>query len=198
MGNFSNADDFMAPDIYMEGEMKTEYKLGDKIVIPKVFVYDFFDAYPETTIRLTDADGNVCLEKKFFFGETEAMEYTFKKYGEYMLYITAKDAAQNEYTYLGGIAIDVSYSVKPIICIAGEMQTTAKVNEKIELPEITVYDVKDGVIGYDVYVYAPSGTMTKVEDSFIPTSKGEYSVFVHAINSSGNVAVSETFIITVI
>ena len=137
-------------------------------------------------------------EKKFFFGETEAMEFTFKKYGEYMLYITAKDAAQNEYTYLGGIAIDVSYSVKPIICIAGEMQTTAKVNEKIELPEITVYDVKDGVIGYDVYVYAPSGTMTKVEDSFIPASKGEYSVFVHAINSSGNVAVSETFIITVI
>lgn len=198
MGNFANADDFMAPDIYMEGEMKTEYELGDKIVIPKVFVYDFFDAYPETTIRLTDADGNVCLEKKFFFGETEAMEYAFKEYGEYMLYITAKDAAQNEYTYLGGIAIDVSYSVNPIICIAGEMQTTAKVNEKIELPEITVYDVKDGVIGYDVYVYAPSGTMTKVEDSFIPASKGEYSVFVHAINSSGNVAVSETFIITVI
>ena len=114
-----------------------------------------------------------------------------------MLYITAKDAQQNEYTYLGGIAIDVLYSVKPIIHIEEEIQTTAKVNEKIELPEITVYDIKDGIIGYDIYVYAPSGTMTKVTGSFIPTSKGEYSVFVQAINSVGNIAVSETFIITV-
>lgn len=197
MGNFTNVNDFMAPDIYMESEMKTEYEVGDKLIIPKVFVYDFFDSLPETIVRLTDAEGNVCLEKKFLFGETEVMEYTFNEYGEYMLYITAKDAQQNEYTYLGGIAIDVLYSVKPIIHIEEEIQTTAKVNEKIELPEITVYDIKDGIIGYDIYVYAPSGTMTKVTGSFIPTSKGEYSVFVQAINSVGNIAVSETFIITV-
>ena len=93
--------------------------------------------------------------------------------------------------------MSVTYNVKPIIHIAGEIRSEARVTERVELPEITVYDIKDGVIGYDVYVCAPDGSLTKIEKAFIPVSKGVYSIFISAMNSSGNVAVSETFVIRV-
>ena len=91
----------------------------------------------------------------------------------------------------------VTYNVKPIIHIDGEVKKETGVNERVVLPKITVYDIKDGIIDYCVYVCSPDGRITKIGNSFIPASKGVFSVYIYAVNSSGNVAVSETFIITV-
>ncbi len=197
MGDFPNTDDYMAPNIYVEDEIEAQYTVGDKLIVPKVYVYDVFDSVPKTTVSLIDGENDVCFEEEFLFGQTEVLEYVFTSYGEYMLNITVEDTSGNVYTYMGGIAMVVSYNVKPIIHVAGEIKGSATVNEKVELPKITVFDIKDGVIDYEVYVYSPSGDMTKIEDSFVPTSKGEYSVFIYAVNSSGNVAVSDTYVITV-
>ena len=196
-GDFSNNADYMSPGIYADGEIGTKLGLGGRLTIPRVYVYDVFDSLPEITVEITDENGGVCFEKKFLFGETEEIVYAFAAYGEYMLNITAKDASGNAYTYMGGIAVSVTYNVKPIIHIAGEIRSEARVNERVELPEITVYDIKDGVIGYDAYVCAPDGSLTKIGKAFIPVSKGVYSIFISAMNSSGNVAVSETFVIRV-
>lgn len=197
MGDFTNADDYMQPGIFVTDSIVTQFSVGDRLIVPRILVYDAFDSLPVITVNLKDANGNVCFEKKFLFGETDEIEHVFTKYGEYILNITAEDSSGNSYTYMGGIAVYVTYNVKPIIHIDGEVKKEAGVNERVVLPKITVYDIKDGIIDYCVYVCSPDGRITKIGNSFIPASKGVFSVYIYAVNSSGNVAVSETFIITV-
>ena len=185
--------DWIAPTVEFIGDVGGEYTLWDECVLPKIVASDVLsgkvDAYVTLTAPsgnyVTTVDGNVL--NNFRYDGSE-LKVVFAEYGDYLLSVTAQDNTDNlapvHFVY------SVVDKVKPTMQVAGEVVTTAKVGQSINLPKATAVDNLSEELTVYVYVIAPNGYVLELNASdtgFKATKAGVYVVVYSVADEEGNV-----------
>ncbi len=187
----SNTDmDSIKPSITIAGDYEASYEFKTVCEIYSAVAADVLSPETENGLTVydpngavvTDVDGlslsNVSFSRSYFI----SLQY----YGSYSVVYTSTDIFGREQTYY--YAIYVTDNVAPKIVLQSEVQTQAKVGEKINVIKAVAVDNLDGEIVLYTYVISPSSVIKKVENggSFEATEEGVYEIRYICLDSFGN------------
>ena len=190
--------DIGKPVIATSSHISTYYNYLEKVTIPSAKAYDLYSPNVDTFVKVTDPNGNVVLNN---VKADVNQELVLDKAGRYIVEYTATDER--------GLKRFISYNintldvVKPVIEINGQIKTTIKVGQVLELPEYYVTDnmsKADKILRY-VYLETPTfGYKTIAIGDHVGTYKfqkaGTYKLVYFAMDEASNY-VYKTFTITV-
>lgn len=199
----ANPADRMAPVIEMQGEYGGMCEVGHTATVQKAVADDALDPMINFGVTVNAPDGSVVTSNDGIRLENVSpdriYEFTPDRFGMYSVEYAASDSFGNEQKFV--YVVLVLDNVAPEITFTGEPVKTGKVGEAFVIPEIAVTDNVSAAENIVVsrYVRTASGRMTTVgskSNSFIPSRKGVYTVYVIAHDEAGNVAV-KTYDVTV-
>ena len=184
--------DWIAPTVEFIGDVGGEFTLWDEAVLPKIIANDVLSGKVDAYVTLVAPSGNyvTTLDGKVlnnFRCDASELKVVFAEYGDYLLSVTAQDN-------MGNLApVHFVYSVvdkiKPTMNVAGEVATTAKVGDLINLPKATATDNLSKELTVHVYVIAPNGYLSEIQGSdtgFKATKAGVYMVVYSVSDEEGN------------
>ena len=119
----------------------------------------------------------------------EGTSLKIEQYGTYYVYYTGSDDVGNPLTQLK--IITVLDDIAPTITLEKEIATTAKLNDTITLPNITVSDnvSSSEKITTLIFTIDPNNVMKVVNSNIVKFDvKGTYTIRYFAIDEGGNVA----------
>lgn len=199
----ANPADRMAPVIVMQGVYGGMCEVGKSATVQKALASDALDPMISFGVTVNAPDGSVVTSNDGIRLENVSpdriYEFTPDMFGMYSVEYAASDSFGNEQKFV--YIVLVLDNVAPEIAFTGEPVKTGKVGEAFIIPEITVTDNVSAAENITVsrYVRTASGRMTTIDaksNSFIPSRKGVYTVYVIAHDEAGNVAV-KTYDVTV-
>lgn len=184
--------DWIAPLITLEGDVGGEYTLWDEMVLPKIIANDVLagnvDAYVTLTTPtgsyVTTVDGKVLNNLRYDGSE---LKVVMSEYGDYMLSISAQDNSGVPAQIFAGYS--VVDKIKPELSIGGEIVSTAKVGENVNVPKATATDNLGGELKIVAYVIMPSGPIVEItaaDSGFKATVAGVYTVVYSVSDAEGN------------
>ncbi len=194
-----DAMDIGKPVIAPATHIATYYNYLEKITIPSAKAYDLYSPNVDTFVTVKDPNGNVILNNVKADNDHELV---LDKSGRYVIEYSATDERNlKRYITYNVNTLDV---VKPVIEINGQIKTTVKVGQVLELPDYYVTDNMsqgDKILRY-VYLETPTfGYKTIAIGNHVGTYKfqqaGTYKLVYFAMDEASNY-VYKTFTITVI
>ncbi len=192
-------NDYSKPVIHVASAPYSEIGLGEKIQISKATVGDVYNSFVTLTVSLKDENDNVIFETSSKNGRFNGYEFMPTAYGKYYLSYTAVDSSQNSISRDYGIT--VKDFVNPSITVTGELPSSVKLGDSIELPTATAKDNYDATVDLYCVILDPMyiHTMVKVDelDCFKAELKGRYVIYYYAVDDNYNFAFSEKYIIKV-
>ena len=199
----ANPADRMAPVIEMQGVYGGMCEVGKSAIVQKALASDALDPMISFGVTVNAPDGSVVTSNDGIRLENVSpdriYEFTPDRFGMYSVEYAASDSFGNEQKFV--YIVLVLDNVAPEIVFTGDPVKTGKVGEAFIIPEVTVTDNVSAAENIVVsrYVRTASGRMTTIgakSNSFIPSRKGVYTVYVIAHDEAGNVAV-KTYDVTV-
>lgn len=199
----ANPADRIAPVIEMQGVYGGMCEVGRSATVQKAFASDALDPMISFGVTVHAPDGSIVTSNDGIRLENVSperiYEFTPDRFGMYSVEYMASDSFGNEQKFV--YIISVLDNVAPEIAFSGDPMKTGKVGEAFIIPEVTVTDNVSAAENIIVsrYVRTVSGRMTTIgakSNSFIPSRKGVYTVYVIAHDEAGNVAV-KTYDVTV-
>ena len=191
--------DSNGPIIATSSHINTYYSYMQELVLPTANAYDLYCPYSEVYLRVTNPDGDVIVNNVLANVEHKII---LDKNGRYSIeYYSADDYDNRTFISYNVFTLDV---IKPVIEIDGQIKSTVKVGEALQLPNYfvsdNVTDPKD-MLKY-VYLETPSfGYKTIAIGDNFGTYKfqqaGTYKLVYFAMDKSSNYSY-KTFTITVI
>ena len=176
--------DRIKPVVYSALEMPLRQKLGEKVVLNHIRVYDVLDPNPTLTVSV-DVAGETVLQEQTY---QDGLSFTLSEFGYYNIMFVAKDSAKR--VMESYMTVKVFDETPPTLSLTGNYGTTAQVGKTVKIAKATT----NGTL--TVFVADPSGKMEVVDSSFSPTRAGVYRVMYYATNAYG-LATLKTYEITV-
>ncbi len=188
-GNMNAFTDSVRPDVVFQVDANAQYKIGEKCYIPMGYAADELTSYMEVTVTVTDPNGVKLFNKEPM---REGLSFMLESYGTYNVVYNTLDAS--------GRSPDGSeFSVKvldvtpPTITLLKENTVSAKVNEKITLPEWIISDNLDKNVKYIVSYRDLNGNyrVINLEEDFILSEAGQYMLVFYAVDAEYNTSSKE-------
>ncbi len=196
--------DRVKPYIVVNGEIASMGEMGKKLHIPSVSVGDVISPNVETKMQVFAPDGT-------YVKDVNGKELNgCDPFGDYWFNVTQTGQYRVTYNYKESNKFGVtlfddawSYSIyvydteDPVIELTSAPQVTAKVGDKLIVPDYKVTDdisAKENIITY-VYLTTPSGMIQILtEKAVVCTKRGTYSITITAIDEAGNIGVKTIYI----
>ncbi len=197
--NSFTEEDFVGPQVVPLGQFELVNNIGTKLNIYKAIACDVLDTYADIKISVKKPDGTYATaEDGTLLKSAPNGEYSLvlNEFGSYNVQYNAFDSNGNSGTFTRNISV---YDfIPPELYIEDEIDKTADVGDKIDLPSATVSDNRTATkdITIEVIVYNPNGSWKMYASGMKYEAKGTYIVRYLAIDGEGNIAV-ETFKIKV-
>ena len=183
--------DKVVPSIILAGDLSTFYDLNTFVTLPSAVAIDVIDPNVTVSLTVTDPFGNVVLN-----GVPADKDYVLHldKIGQYIIDYISYDQSANK----GNLQLSI-YSADtfaPVIEIAGQFNSTAKMGETYKIHKAIAYDNYDKAeeLVIYVYVFGPDGYIETVahgagavEDVEYEFAKpGTYRIRYFCMDSYGN------------
>ena len=159
------------PSITLSSELSTYYDVNSYVTLPSAFAVDLFDPDVSVVLTVTDPFG-----KPIYNGVPTDIERTLHldKIGQYIVEYTTEDQNGN----IGNmqLALYSADTFDPVIEIAGQFKSTAKVTDSYVIHKAIAYDNHDkpeDLVIY-VYVFGPDGYIETVAYGPQETKQVEY------------------------
>lgn len=188
----SNIDgDYTVPAVVYEEELVRISEIGSTVKIPSAKAIDILGFESSLTIRVLSPD------KKVLYTSSEGKGTTINidQYGTYYVYYIGSDDNTNDLTLLK--IITVLDDVAPTITLNSGINSSAKLNDKITLPNATYSDNLTSFekISSLIYVIDPNNVMSVVKDNQVKFEvKGKYTIRYFAIDEAGNVSFIDSYV----
>lgn len=157
------------------------------LYLPKGFASDVLSGQRSVKTTLTGPSGTVIFSESDFAGK----DYQFTQYGIYKLSYLSVDASNRREEKL--VYINVRDSQPPQIILSHEIVESAKLNDKIIIPTVTVSDNVSALdkISVTVTVFDPGRVSVRLEEGkeYQFTQKGFYTITVMAWDEAHNYAI---------
>ena len=192
MGNHSyfvsDATDISAPVINIAEEIPSIIKIGEILRLPKITAYDVFEG--EKNVKITLLRNGKALPL------TKDNTFLINNFGTYVLRLEATDST-NHTTVINKNIYCHNY-IAPTITVENEIQSTAKMGEKIQLSWATAVDYFGNEVEVRIFVQKRGGAYVTVNENnqFVAEEETEYIVWYTATDSEYNTAIVK-FIIKV-
>ena len=182
--------DVVAPTYLLDGSYRLNYEIGAEVVIPRLYAVDAVSG--ECAVKVSvwangkyvrATDGRLLQDLD---PDSEA-KFIASEYGYYLITYQTSDQAGNELElpYL----INVPDKVKPEITVNGNVSESAKVGDKIRLPEATASDNISEDLQVTVFAIDPTLGYATVKNGEITLTKaGSWTVRFFAMDEAGNIA----------
>lgn len=193
--NFSNIGiDGIAPQIFVLGNVGGTYSVDENILLPKAVAMDVISGLADVLVSVkfngnyvSDVDGvfikNVPADKEYVV--------RFSEYGTYQVTYSAKDSQGIPAMYRRNIII--VDEVAPTVEINGNMSSSYKVGDTVDIPKMNATDNTCEPKTY-VYVITPNGKCEYVSDfRYSPKAAGEYTIVYNAIDDDGNLTMVKRY-----
>ena len=197
----TSGKDNVVPSISLSGDISTYYDLNSYVTLPSAFAVDLFDPDVSVSLTVTDPLGNVLLNK---VATDKDHVLHLDKIGQYLIEYVSIDQNKNK----GNLqfAVYSADTFDPVLEIAGQFKSTAKITDPYIIHKAIAYDNHDkaeDLIIY-VYVFGPDGYIETVafneaeteEVEYNFTKVGTYRIRYFVMDSYGNY-VHKVFYVTV-
>lgn len=167
------------------------HEINDTYVVTKAYVSDTIDANVICHVTVKSPSGEIVKDiNGVFLNSVPAdCEYEFKlsQYGQYMVEYSAIDWATNKATK--SYAVNVFDRRAPMVVVADTWSATAKVGEKVVLPQVYIVDSASELKDMKVYrfVRTPQGFITTFGLDFTLNEEGnlEYTKYTYTFRYAG-------------
>ena len=182
--------DLMLPIIQIPLGYGGYYSIGETATLNYAIVGDVLSEIVSFSLSVRSPSGLVVTstEGVLLDNVDPTQNYTiqFVENGYYAIEYKAVDTAGRSATFVYGLTI--TDEIAPVIGVAKDIPTTAKVGEKLTMPKVVGMDNLDGECEVYVVVITPDLSRKFVKESeFTFTTAGEYQFIYMCMDMDGNV-----------
>ncbi len=177
-----NSQDNITPVLWLNGTIDGRYMIGSTAVIPTADAYDVLSAISMPTVTITAPDGKVLLKDA-----PADIEYklTLGQYGTYMIVYNTQDAVGNAITTTKSLLVTDDRA--PTLNFSGNVPTSAKVGDTINLPSYTIVDNAVSGVTVDITLRTPNGQYANLDDGKVTFDRaGIYTINYFVIDADFN------------
>lgn len=187
--------DFIKPVLYVVDEPVGLATLGSYVEVPQAFASDVYDVQVMISVKVTFGE-KVVYTAENEFGKLESAKIFATDYGTYTMTYTAIDASGNGVTRK--YTVRVRDNVAPTLTIEGEVPTSVKAGEKLQLPKVFASDNVDAAPTVYAIVIDPMNWYTVIEigEEYVVEMKGRYIVKFYCTDSCDNQVYSDDYYFT--
>lgn len=188
------------PNIFITGDYGGEYDILEKVTLTPAFVDDVLDPNVSFSLSVKSPSGEYVMasngEVLYHVSPDEIYEFQLQEYGYYNVSYLAKDSNNGQEKSIS-YSIICEDKIKPSIDFS--IKTEGKVNEKIVIKDIEIFDNKTSIENLKVFAYIvkPNGENILMKEgyySFTPTVEGIYKVVICVYDEAGNLGLKEATI----
>lgn len=192
--------DLIKPRIALDSPMEFRYKLNDVVEISTALAMDVLDPNIECYYTVTGIGGQIMKDVDGVLLENVSLreKHTVKldKYGVYRVSYFAADWNNKKETDFGYI-MEVVDLTPPVIAVFGNVQKTAKVGDRMNVPKVVAIDEIDGETEVTIFVMLPDGSFRKYDTAVSEYKmQGKYTFWIYTFDLAGNTSVN-TYEVTV-
>lgn len=177
-----SAADYIDPVMWLNGDLGGRYSIGSVVTIPSAFGYDVLSSVKTPTVSVTAPDGTQLLTNA-----PADIEYrlTIGQYGYYYVNYVLLDNAGRQISITKSLLVLDDRA--PSLEFTGEIPTTGKVGDEIELTSYTISDNDVSGVTVEVTVRRPDGQYEKIDGNTVKLAQaGLYTINYFVIDADNN------------